>query len=400
MSQTVPATAVLGPGKTGLTIGVTVLNLDGTTYAAFSATGVAETSVAGTYRKAGGVMCPDAGAYLVWGVSGTAYAEATVAGAQMDLVDAPNATAVAAIQTGLATPTNITAGTITTVTNLTNLPAAAALEATLTAMKGATFSGATDSLEAIRDRGDAAWIAADVSDLPTNSELATALASADDAMLTAIADVPTVAEFEARTLVAASYATAANLATLSGYVDTEVAAILADTNELQTDWANGGRLDLILDARASQTSVDDLPTNSELATALSGITASVDQQDIADALLLAPSGAAASGSAMDGLANILEDTGTTIPAAIAGIGGLAGSGAISFPVTINDEDSNPIDGVEVWVSTDSAGTNVVAGTLSTDALGLATFMLDAGAYYVWRQASGYNFTNPVAITVS
>jgi hypothetical protein len=31
------------------------------------------------------------------------------------------------------------------------------------------------------------------------------------------------------------------------YVDTEVAAILADTNELQTDWVDGGRLDLILD---------------------------------------------------------------------------------------------------------------------------------------------------------
>jgi hypothetical protein len=63
-------------------------------------------------------------------------------------------------------------------------------------------------------------------------------------------------------------ATAANLATVAGYLDTEIAAILADTNELQSDWADGGRLDLILDARASQTSVDDLPTNSELATAL------------------------------------------------------------------------------------------------------------------------------------
>jgi hypothetical protein len=58
------------------------------------------------------------------------------------------------------------------------------------------------------------------------------------------------------------------IATLQAFVDTEVAAILVDTNELQTDWANGGRLDLILDARASQTSVDDLPTNAELATAL------------------------------------------------------------------------------------------------------------------------------------
>lgn len=52
---------------------------------------------------------------------------------------------------------------------------------------------------------------------------------------------------------------------------TQLAAIVGDTNELQTDWANGGRLDLILDARASQSSVDDLPTNSELTTALGGL---------------------------------------------------------------------------------------------------------------------------------
>lgn len=48
-------------------------------------------------------------------------------------------------------------------------------------------------------------------------------------------------------------------------IDGNVDAILVDTNELQTDWVDGGRLDLILDARASQTSVDDLPTNAELA---------------------------------------------------------------------------------------------------------------------------------------
>ena len=41
-----------------------------------------------------------------------------------------------------------------------------------------------------------------------------------------------------------SAATATNLAT----VDTVVDTILVDTNELQTDWVNGGRLDLIVDA--------------------------------------------------------------------------------------------------------------------------------------------------------
>ena len=41
------------------------------------------------------------------------------------------------------------------------------------------------------------------------------------------------------------------LNTIDDFLDTEIAAILADTNELQTDWANGGRLDLLLDGAAS-----------------------------------------------------------------------------------------------------------------------------------------------------
>ncbi len=84
------------------------------------------------------------------------------------------ADAITEIQNGLATPTNITAGTITTVTNLTNLPAITAnwltaagidatavtelqaglaLEATLTAIKGAGWS--TETLKAIKTAVDA-----------------------------------------------------------------------------------------------------------------------------------------------------------------------------------------------------------------------------------------------------
>lgn len=48
-----------------------------------------------------------------------------------------------------------------------------------------------------------------------------------------------------------------------GRLDLILDATLADTNELQGDWVNGGRLDLILDARASQASVDDVPTVAE-----------------------------------------------------------------------------------------------------------------------------------------
>lgn len=40
-------------------------------------------------------------------------------------------------------------------------------------------------------------------------------------------------------------------------------AIEADTNELQTDWADAGRLDTILDARADQTTVDNIETDTQ-----------------------------------------------------------------------------------------------------------------------------------------
>lgn len=41
-----------------------------------------------------------------------------------------------------------------------------------------------------------------------------------------------------------------------GAIKAETALILADTGELQTDWANGGRLDLILDARMAEASIN------------------------------------------------------------------------------------------------------------------------------------------------
>jgi hypothetical protein len=113
--------------------------------------------------------------------------------------------------TGFATPTNITAGTITTVTNLTNAPTvgdltdtmktsvATAVDASTFAGKfagvtlfvklirglfrkdamdataksevnlgGGTFNEATDSMEAIRDRGDVAYLTATGFATPTN----------------------------------------------------------------------------------------------------------------------------------------------------------------------------------------------------------------------------------------
>lgn len=95
---------------------------------------------------------------------------------------------------------------------------------------------------------------------------------------------------------------------IDDFLDTEVAAILADTNELQTDWANGGRLDLILDARASQTSVDTI--DDFLDTEVAAILADTNelQADLTD------------GGRLDLILDaILLDTGTTLQAELDGI---------------------------------------------------------------------------------
>lgn len=107
----------------------------------------------------------------------------------------------------------------------------------------------------------------------------------------------------------------ATAAVLTG-VANDVAAALADTNELQTDWANGGRLDAILDARASQTAVDDLPTNSELATALG---TADDTVLAAIAALNNLSSAGAQAAALAALAAYDAATGADVDAATAGL---------------------------------------------------------------------------------
>ena len=77
-----------------------------------------------------------------------------------------------------------------------------------------------------------------------------------------------------------------------------------------------------------------------------------------------------------------------------------GSGSLAVAIAVKDEFDNLLDGVACWVTADQAGALVVAGTLYTDSLGVVTFTLDAGTYYLWRQRGGLNFDNPLPLTVS
>jgi len=114
----------------------------------------------------------------------------------------------------------------------------------------------------------------------------------------------------------------------------------------------------------------------------------------------AQTAAVRSGLALEATVDAAE---TAILAAIDGIegggGGTVGPGSIERTLTIK-LGSQVIDGAAVWVSTDSAGNNVIAGTLYSDGNGLVTFMLDAGTYYAWCQKNGVNFTNPTAFQVT
>ncbi len=206
----------------------------------------------------------------------------------------------------VASPTNITAGTITTVTTVTNQLTAAQIAAgvwqdatagdftvassigkslytgnvapgaagghfiagtnaatTITTALTTTFTGnLTGSVGSVTGAvgsvtGAVGSVAAAVT-LPTipNNWIAAA-GIADDAFTAAkfAADVTTELQ--------SGLATAAALSTVAGYLDTEVAAILADTNELQSDWADGGRLDLLIDAIKAKTDIlpASFPTN-------------------------------------------------------------------------------------------------------------------------------------------
>lgn len=101
--------------------------------------------------------------------------------------------------------------------------------------------------------------------------------------------------------------------------------------------------------------------------------------------------------------------GTALPASyaagtagyiLAHVTGSAGAGAITWAyVLTNSITTLPIADATVWVTSDSAGNNVLASGL-TDAFGSVTFFLDAGTVYVWRQKSGFNFVNPDVEVVS
>lgn len=158
----------------------------------------------------------------------------------------------------------------------------------------------------------------------------------------------------------AGSATTATLDTIKA----ETAAIVADTNELQTDWANGGRLDTILDARASQASVDTidgivdaiLVDTAEIGAAGAGLTV----------LATAANLATVAGYLDTEIAAILEDTGTTLPAQITALNNLSQAdirAAVGLASANLDTQLTAIDDyLDTEVAAIKAKTDLIPGT--------------------------------------
>jgi hypothetical protein len=90
-----------------------------------------------------------------------------------------------------------------------------------------------------------------------------------------------------------------------------------------------------------------------------------------------------------------------IPATQRTLTPIAGRGADEVTLTIRDSSNNPIPDADAWITSDAAGSVVVAGTLRTNASGEATFLLDDGeSYYLWMQRSGYNSIQGEQFTAS
>lgn len=180
------------------------------------------------------------------------------------------------LQTGLATPTNITAGTITTATNVTTVNGIAANAITAASIASDAITAAKlaadvtteiqSGLALASSLMDAAEFRAEVDGALVDNHLDHLLKTtydpaskpgAADALLNELVESDSgVARYTANALEQAPSGTGASAASIRAEMDsnsTQLAAIVADTNELQTDWVNGGRLDVLIDAVKAKT---------------------------------------------------------------------------------------------------------------------------------------------------
>ena len=180
--------------------------------------------------------------------------------------------------------------------------------------------------------------------------------------------------------------------TLDDLIDTEIAAILADTHELQGDWVDGGRLDLLLDAVKAVT--DALPDSGALSSIATAAALAVVDQNVDDVeAAVGALGAAASAdygtdktamgmirklgadvATVDGVADaILVDTGTTIPATLGSPAGASMSADVAALKTV-------ADGIQTDLSNGTDGLGALKSLIDTADAAIDAVGVDVGDF--------------------
>nr|BDD44389.1 hypothetical protein 5 [Deltaproteobacteria bacterium] len=164
------------------------------------------------------------------------------------------------------------------------------------------------------------------------------------------------------------------LSAILGYIDTEIAAIKAVTDNMP----NAGTLSGIT------TALDTLQVRLTTARAVL-----LDNLSNLDAAVSGVGGDSA--ETIDTLLSTNHGAGSWSPSQ-------QGSGAVTYTVNVTVH-GQPEAGVMVQITTDVEGSNVIAEGV-TDNFGDIVFQLDVGTYYSWAYKAGYDFSNPTEEVVS
>ncbi len=180
-------------------------------------------------------------------------------------------------------------------------------------------------------------------------------------------------------------AVTSQFAVIAGYIDTEIASILA---AVDTEIASIKTVTDRLNALVENSGGDRFTAKALETAGGGGLTAAAIADQVWDEVLAGHLTAGTTGAAL----NVAGGGGSVI------IYGEEGS--IDFTYTVYKPGGvDPLGGAAVYVSSDLAGT-LRSSIKTTDSVGRVVFSLDPGPAYFWTSHPSYSFSNPDTETVS
>lgn len=187
-------------------------------------------------------------------------------------------------------------------TLIKDIPTNAELASAFTEIKGATWDSGTDTLEAIRNRGDAAWVTATGFSTLDAAGIRTAIGLASANLDTQLGDLPTNAELAAATIARVTLVDTCTTNTdMRGTDSAALASVCTEARLSELDAGTAGKM-------ANKVGVIQTAATTDIPALIAAAEAKIDTIDgIVDDIL------EDTGTTLDGIVDaILVDTGTTL----------------------------------------------------------------------------------------